>query len=420
MKAIALPRPGTSALRSGPFLAILLMTLAGAPLRAADIPLPASPPSSRTIDLVEQWRVGGEGDEDVLLGLVQTAVMDQSGNTYLLDRQLSQVLVISPEGEWNDTLGRQGEGPGELNRPHGLLLMDSGQLAVIQGFPGRVTLINRDGTPGGEITIGEAGEGGFNFVRELALIDGKLVGTTGRGTFDMESGKSRTVSTLSVMDLEGKELVEIVRHEQENDFQRRIFDEATNFSEQDQWAVSPQGVVYTTPERDAYAVNARNLDGALLHTLRREFSPRKRDEKDKQELTDGMIVVINGRRQEIESKALDHDPAIMGLDVAADGRLFVTNCFDRRSELPEGCGARYDVISPEGSFIEELTLRVPGFDPEFDNLVFLDGTHFLHLRNVESARDAMMAGFNEGEGEDASTETEEEAEPLEVVMYALP
>ncbi|MFH2051794.1 MAG: 6-bladed beta-propeller [bacterium] len=416
MNSMPLPHPGTTVLRLI-LAAILLMTLAAGPLRAADIQLPASPPSSRTVDLVEQWRVGGEGDEDVLLGLVQTAVMDADGNTYLLDRQLSQVLVISPEGEWIDTLGRQGEGPGELNRPHGLILMDSGQIAVIQGFPGRITLLNRDGTPGGEINIGEASEGGFNFVRELALVQGKLIGTTGRGTFDMEEGKSRTVSTLSVMDLEGKELAEIARHEQENDFQRRVFDEAANFSEQDQWTVSPQGVIYTAPERDAYAINARNLDGELLHTLRRDFSPRKRNEEDKQQLTDGMVIVMNGRRQEIESKTLDHDPAVMGLDVADDGRLFVTNCFDRRSELPEGCGARYDVISPEGSFIEELTLRVPDFNREYDNLVFLDGTHFMHLKNVESARDAMMAAFGGGEDEE---DEEAEAEPLEVVMYAMP
>ena len=386
---------------------------------AAEITLPTEPPSRRTADLLEQWRVGGEDDQDILLGLVQTGVLGPDGKVYLLDRQLSQVLVIAPDGELVATLGRQGEGPGELNRPHGLFLLEDGRLGVIQGFPGRVTLLNPDGDPGGEISIGgEASEGGFNFVRDIRLAQGKLVGQKGRGTFDMETQKSRTVNTLSVLDLDGNELVEVVRHEQENDLARRTFDEEANFSELDQWAVGIDGLLYTVPERGAYAINVRNLDGELQGTLRRKFSPRKRGEKDKKELTDGMVVIVGGRRQEIESKALDFDPAIMGLNVAPDGRLFVTNCFDRPEELPAGIGASYDVISPDGTFIEELDLRVPDFDPDLDRMAFLDGKHFLHLRGVQSARDAMMAAF--GGDDDGDKAEANDTEPLEVVLYTMP
>lgn len=399
-------------------ISVLIMTAAVALAAPAAVTLPADPPATRTVELVEQWRIGGEDDEDILLGVIFDAVVGADGNVYLIDRQLSQVLVISPEGELVTTLGRQGEGPGELNQPHGLLLLDDEKIGVIQGFPGKVTVINSDDTPGGEIHIGgPPEEGGFNFVRELDRCGDHLVGQRGRATFDMETGKSISTNTLAVMDMEGNDTAVIVEHTQENDLQRRVFDEKAQFSELDEWAIGPDGILYTAPVRDAYTINVRSLDGEMVRTMTREFKPRHRNEEDKQELTSGMVIIMNGVRQEIESKALDNDPAIMGLDVADDGRLFVQTCFDQDKLLEIGTAGRFDVISPAGEFVEQLTLSVPDFDGDKDRLVFLDGVNFLVIRSFDQAQQAMMAGFGDDEEEDDDLG---DAEPLEVVYYRMP
>ena len=39
---------------------------------------------------------------------------DDDGNIYLLDSQLSEVKVFSPDGEPLKTLSREGDGPGEF------------------------------------------------------------------------------------------------------------------------------------------------------------------------------------------------------------------------------------------------------------------------------------------------------------------
>jgi hypothetical protein len=400
------------------FILILTAGAAVAMAAPATITLPTDPPATRTVELVEQWRIGSEDDEDILLGVIFDAVVGPDGNVYLIDRQLSQVLIISPEGELVTTLGRQGEGPGELNQPHGLFLLDDGKIGVIQGFPGKVTVINPDDTPGGEIHIGGAPEeGGFNFVRKLARCGDNLVGVRGRNTFDMESGKSVATNTLAVMDMEGNDIAVVVEHTQEADLQRRVFDEKAEFSELDEWAIGPDGVLYTAPVRDDYTINARGLDGELVRVMTREFKPRHRDSEDKEELTDGMIIIINGVRQEIENKALDNDPAIMGLQVAGDGRLFVGTCYDQDKLLEVGTAGRYDIISPAGEFVEQMTLAVPGFDGDKDRLVFMDGVNFLVIRNFDQAQKAMMAGFGDDDEED---EDLGDAEPLEVVYYRMP
>ena len=175
--------------------------------------------------------------------------------------------------------------------------------------------------------------------------------------------------------------------------------------------------MYTSPSRDEYVINVRGLDGEIFRVISREFKPRHRDAEDKKELTDGMVIIMNGERLEIESKALDNDPAIEGLNVADDGRLFVRTCYDDEDLLDVGTAGRYDIISSSGEFVEQLTLTVPGFDGKQDRLVFMDGVNFMVIRNFDQAQQAMMAGFG---GDEEDEEDLGDAEPLEVVFYRTP
>lgn len=379
--------------------------------------LPPEPPSTRTVKLEEVWRRGGEDDEDILLGVVGRGVIDAAGNTFLLDRQLSQVLVIDPQGELVTTLGREGQGPGEMTRPSDLFLMDDGQVGISQGFPGKIIILNEDDTPGGTINIGESSEtGGFFFMGEAHMRHGNLVVHAGRGTFDTETSKNTTTQFLSHIDLSGAETARYVEHTRVRDFTRQEFNEEKDFSELDTWALGDD-IIYTAPERGAYLIHVRDMAGNMVAKFRREFSPRKRNDQDKEDLTSNMRIIINGVQQEIEKHVLDHDPAIMDLKVAKDGRLFVNNCHSQRKLLPQGVAGRFDVIAPDGQFLEELTLTIPEFNNEQDRLIFLDGIHWLLIRHFDSASAAMNAGFG-GDGEDDEVDLEE-AEPLEVVLYRM-
>ncbi len=397
-------------------LTALLIPAAGAGAAPPVVELPAQAPADRTVELQEVWRLGGEDDEDVLLGVVAQGKIDGEGTTYLLDRQLSQVLVVNSAGELVTTLGREGEGPGELNRPRGLFLMPGGKVGVSQGFPGRITILNPDGTPGGSISIGQSSEqGGFVFVGKADMRAGKLVLSSGHGAFDMDKGKSTTVSSLALFDLQGNELVRFLEHTQTKDLTRQQFDEEKEFSELDTWALGDD-VLYTVPDRNLYLINRRNLAGDITAAFRRDFRPRKRTAADKDEIAGKMRLMVNGVEQKIEKHILDNDPAIMSLDTAGDGRLFVGTCYGQRKLLPEDIAGRFDVLDAEGRFLEELTLVIPGFDREQDLLVFLDGRSWLLIRNYDSANQSMWAGFRN----DEETGEAEEPEPLEVVLYRMP
>jgi hypothetical protein len=402
-------------------LSCLLLTLAGAALaQPAEIKLPQEPTARQTVELQEVWRRGGEDDEEMLLGVVSGGVMDDRGYTYLLDRQLCQVNVLAADGEFVGTLGRQGEGPGEINRPTDLFLMDEGRVAVTQGFPGKIIILNPDDTPGGTINVGgDAVEGGFFFMGRGTMRGDDLVVHSGRGTFDREAGKRSSVTTLTRIDRQGNELARFVEHSQEQDFRKPTFDEKANFSELGTWALG-DGVLYTHPTRDEYRINAYDLEGKLQRVITRDFQTRVRTEAEKEEVGQNFRMRRNGRRIQVERKVLDTEPAIFVMRVADDGRLFVGNSHNHRDHLDAGVGGVYDVIAPDGKSWSQLTLAVPEFNKDQDRLLFIEGKHWLLLRNFDSAQEAMQAGFGGGDEGDAGDEDLGDAEPLEVVLYAMP
>jgi len=112
-----------------------------------------------SMELTELWRVGGE-DGDLIFGRITDVIRHPDGHIYVLDNQLCEVTVISPDGEYVRTLGREGDGPGELRQPMALAFLSDDVLAVGMGFPGKIVSLNLDGTPRQSIyPIGEPSDG---------------------------------------------------------------------------------------------------------------------------------------------------------------------------------------------------------------------------------------------------------------------
>jgi hypothetical protein len=397
-------------------LAAMLFWVMPSSARSAEIvDLPAIPPARRTVALEEVWRVGG-GDNEVLLGLVSSGVLDDDGNVLLADRQLCRVVVISPTGEFLGTLGREGDGPGELRRLQSVFVAGE-RVGLVQGFPGKVVYLDRDGIPAGGFKLGDGAEQvGLYAIRDLRCAGPALVAHTDRSSDDFNADRSSTRSTLSVLGLDGVFKAELASHEVARGMRNIVLDEAASWAEFDCWAVSPRGVVATVAERDAWAVNERDLDGALLRVLRRPCRARKRTAEEKEEAVSRIRLSSVVAGATMEKRPLDTDPVIVDLQCAADGRLFVTTCHNAREQLTEDVAGRFDVITLEGKYLEELTLTFAGHDPQQDVLVFLDGTRFLVLRNYADAEKAIHAAFlPKEEQEDLS-----EAEPLEVVLVKVP
>ncbi len=104
----------------------LLLCSAFSPADAAPVPhtIDDNGPAEgvQPLTLRELWRVGGE-DEDLILGRVSDLEMHPDGSVYILDHQLCHVVVISTDGEHLRNISREGDGPGEMRQPMGLVFL---------------------------------------------------------------------------------------------------------------------------------------------------------------------------------------------------------------------------------------------------------------------------------------------------------
>ena len=99
------------------------------------------------LELKEDLSLGGpEAQGDYAFGQIRTFIVDDAGSIYVLDQQSSHVKVFDASGKYVRTIGRQGQGPGELENPMTLSFnRTAGELAVHQSSR-RMSYFKTDGT----------------------------------------------------------------------------------------------------------------------------------------------------------------------------------------------------------------------------------------------------------------------------------
>ncbi|MBP7669026.1 MAG: hypothetical protein KA123_00390 [Candidatus Eisenbacteria bacterium] len=365
---------------------------------------------TETWKLEKLWSAGGEEGE-VIFGLITQALVDDAGDIYLLDSQLSEVKVFSPVGKLKKTLSREGEGPGEVRGPTDLFFLPDGQLGLVQLFPGKVITIDRNGNPGTPITIGGADPTAGGFV---VLLDG----ASGGGNLyfaglymTMENAVQNRTSFLARFSPQGVEQVRYLEKKSRLDLANiEIVERDQHFVYPRRWAASGSGEVFAAPEIDRYAIYVYRPDGTMDRVIEREFTPRPRTAKELERLD---AVVQAQTRQLPGTPKYDFEktePAISGLNLRSNGELWVTSS---RSgyEQPKGIMLTYDVFNAAGKFIKQVAVACDGDGLE-DGLFFAGDDRMLLVRGMADAGVALQGGAMESaEGEEAA--------PMEVVLYRI-
>ncbi|MCK4414830.1 MAG: hypothetical protein KAY32_14945 [Candidatus Eisenbacteria sp.] len=362
------------------------------------------------LELEELWSVGGEDDEDVVLGIVVQAIADDAGNIYLLDLQLSQVLVFSPDGEMIGTLSREGEGPGETRRPSDMVFLPDSTLALLQTFPGKLVKVTLDDTPAGEITFGGAAtEGGFVAVVDAKCRGGNLVVAGTDITMGERQGQQTRTGFLAHFGLDGTEQVRYWENPLELDFANLKIDERDQYNLfPRRWAIDADGKVYAAVARDELRIHVFAPDGTLERVIEKEFTNRKRTQEER-ELYEGLVEVQTRQLPGAEIKLAETPEAVSEVTVAADGNIWVLTSHGD-TDQPEGIMATYDVFDPEGHFIKQVRIACDG-DGRDDGLVRVGDDRVILIRGLLPAIMGMQSGGALG--------GDEEAAPMEIVCYRV-
>ena len=81
--------------------------------------------------LVPEVSIGElEGPDEYLFGTVGSIAVNDDHTVYILDTQAQHIRVFDSTGTYIETLGRRGEGPGELSHAEAIALLPDGRLVV--------------------------------------------------------------------------------------------------------------------------------------------------------------------------------------------------------------------------------------------------------------------------------------------------
>ncbi len=99
------------------------------------------------LELKEDLSLGGpKAQGDYAFGEVRAFVVDDAGSIYVLDTKSDHIKVFDRAGKYVRTIGRKGQGPGELDRPRMLSInRPGGELAVLE-LSRRMSFFKLDGT----------------------------------------------------------------------------------------------------------------------------------------------------------------------------------------------------------------------------------------------------------------------------------
>ncbi len=370
---------------------------------------PATPiDGSTTLQPKELWRIGGEtDDEDEIFGIISRARVDQDGNLYLLDSQLSEIKVFDADGNFLRAIGREGEGPGEFRGAQDMFFLPDGNLAILQVFPGRLVGLSPQGEPVDDHPLPSAGEGGF----VLLYAGGGIVGdklTLSIGINHFDQGVFNQERSIVAIDDEGNIVAKLHTEERSLTMTSPVFQESTWNSFDRVWTVGADHRAYIPTGWSGYKIKVCDDKGPVRY-IERAYEARKRSAAEKErwsklynEFTKRQVP---GSSWEIEENERD----VMQIFAREDGSLWVLSSrgvFDR----PEGTMGVFDVFDPQGRFVRQVTLEGDA-DPIKDGY-FFEGDRLYVVTDFLAAAMSAQGGSAEALGE-------EEAEPMAVVCYQM-
>jgi len=267
-----------------------------------------------------------EVDEDYMFSDVSHITVDNDGRIYVLDRRESHVKLFDQDGKYVRTIGRKGQGPGELINPifvyfpkNELLVTQFGRLSFFspEGEFLRVVIMKKDSPS-----------------RTRCDSRGNIIGTS--SVFDPET----PYYALKKYDSEIEPIKELVRIK----IQRRP-GVINLFSPNIYMTVDDEDNIIFGYSKD-YELQIFNPEGDLTKKIIKEYDPVEITEEEKEEAT-------QGAPPQLKFEFSKYHPAFLRFVHDEIGRLYVQSY-----EKGEGNNVYYhDVFDRDGRYIAKVQLR---------------------------------------------------------------
>ena len=97
------------------------------------------------LELQEDLSIGSEDDKNYFFYVVKDIAVDSEGNIYVVDARNYRIQKFDRNGKYLQTIGRQGQGPGEFQRPARIQLDDLTGNIYVRDAPINLHIFNNSG-----------------------------------------------------------------------------------------------------------------------------------------------------------------------------------------------------------------------------------------------------------------------------------
>ncbi|MDH5468587.1 MAG: NHL repeat-containing protein [Candidatus Aminicenantes bacterium] len=299
------------------------------------------------IELEEDLVIGSETDEKYMFYRAGGIAVDNQGNIYVVDSGNQRIQKYDRDGNYLQTIGRKGQGPGEFMSPYDIVLDEKGYIYVSEGR--KIHVFDPKGNSIQDIVLS-------NFIMEYSIdSEGNIIAS---GFVQAERAQNFGIMLINP---EGKIIKTIAEYPGMSMVSRK--GTAFMFSHEytTQLSFSPigkNGAVYGYGSEYKLIVTDFSGETSLIIKKDEPSQSITRREKDKI-ITDFLeSTAEEGRewpRDVVEEGANfpDHRPFFNGIVSDDIGRMYVRRL---KSVLDESKEAEFDIFGPEGFYLYRTTL----------------------------------------------------------------
>lgn len=88
--------------------------------------------------------IGSETDDHYFFSSLRKIIADNDGRIYALDNKAARIQVYNKNGEYVETIGRKGQGPGEFSVPYNFFMDENGIIYVLDTMARKIIVFSDD------------------------------------------------------------------------------------------------------------------------------------------------------------------------------------------------------------------------------------------------------------------------------------
>lgn len=281
-----------------------------------------------------------EGDNNYIFYKIRGIDVDSEGRIYVLDGGNHRIQVFDKDGKFLKTIGKKGQGPGELNKPTSISLGSDGKIFITEYLPAKITCFN--------FTDGK-------YINDFMLNEGALLSLqVDNNNLNVE------VIKLRVQNNKPNEVLEIDKLNEFGDFIKKIeelnepmklqrsgnFYFASDYEPKFTWTVDLTGKIYTGIG-NKYEISMYDTAGILNVKFGRIYKQARISSKEKNKELEKLPKHLRNKIKVPELK-----PVFDRIISDDNGNIWV-HIFEKDKNGLE----QFDVFNAEGIYLKKVILK---------------------------------------------------------------